>query len=107
MPGVDWSGLEDVMSTGWQRKMHIFEAPFYYVEYGMAQLGAIQIWRNARQDQAGAVAAYRRALSLGGTLPLPELYAAAGARFAFDDGTLRSAVDLIEEVIAELEVLEQ
>jgi oligoendopeptidase F len=103
MPDVDWSGLEPEMVTGWQRKEHIFEEPLYYVEYGLAQSGAIQIWRNALNDQAGAVAAYRRALSLGGSVPLPELYAAAGARFAFDAATLGQAVNLIEETIAALE----
>ena len=103
MPGVDWSGLEAVMVTGWQRKQHIHSDPFYYVEYGLAQLGACQIWRNALSDQAKAVAAYRRGLSLGDTVTLPELYAAAGARFAFDAGTLQEAVSLIETVVERLE----
>jgi oligoendopeptidase F len=99
MVGVDWSGLEEELKTGWHRKLHIFTVPFYYVEYGLAQLGAAQVWRNALSDQAGAVASYRRALSLGGTRPLPELYAAAGAKFAFDAATLHSAVSLMEELI--------
>ncbi|RPI83835.1 MAG: M3 family oligoendopeptidase, partial [Chloroflexi bacterium] len=102
MVGIDTSGLEDWMVTGWQRKLHIYEAPFYYVEYGIAQLGAIQIWRNSLQDQAGAVAAYRKALSLGGSRPLPELFAAAGARFAFDETVLREAVDLILSTLEQL-----
>jgi oligoendopeptidase F len=102
IPGVDWSGLEQEMVTGWHCKLHIFEEPFYYVEYGLAQLGAVQVWRNALQDQAGAVARYRQALALGGTRPLPQLYAAASARFAFDADILRMAVNLIEEKIAEL-----
>ena len=103
MVGVDTTGLEDHVRTGWQRKMHIFQVPFYYIEYGLAQLGAMQIWRNAIQDQAGAVAAYRRALALGGTAPLPALYAAAGVKFAFDAGTLGEMVRLAEGVIADLE----
>lgn len=103
MGGVDWSGLDAEMQTGWQRKLHIFEVPFYYVEYGLAQLGATQIWRNALSDQAGAVAAYRRALALGGTVSLPELYAAAGAKLAFDAGTLGAMVSLAERTIEELE----
>ena len=103
MPGVDWSGLDDAAQTGWQRKRHIHRRPFYYVEYGLAQLGAVQVWRGALADQRGAVARYRRALALGGTVPLPELYAAAGARFAFDAGTVREAVALVEGTIAELE----
>jgi oligoendopeptidase F len=73
------------------------------VEYGLAQLGAVQVWSNALRDQAGAVSAYRRALALGGTATLPELYATAGARFAFDAETLGQAVALIERTIGELE----
>jgi len=100
MTGVDWSGFEDVVATGWQRKLHIFQVPFYYVEYGLAQLGAAQVWPNALKDQAAAVAAYRKALALGGTKSLPELYAAAGAKFAFDAGTLGAIVKLIEEKLS-------
>ncbi len=102
MKGVDWSGLEEEMKTGWHRKLHIHQAPFYYIEYGLAQLGAMQIWRNARSDQAGAVARYRHALAMGGTASLPELYAAAGAKFAFDAETLGAMVALAEKVIGEL-----
>jgi oligoendopeptidase F len=103
MPGVDWSGLEQELASGWQQKQHIFQTPFNYVEYGQAQLGAVQIWRNSLGDHAGAVARYRYALSLGCTRDLPGLYAAAGVRFAFDAATLREAVDLIEHTIAEIE----
>ena len=63
----------------WYRQLHIFLYPFYYIEYGIAQLGALQVWRNSLQRSGAAVAAYRRALALGATRPLPELYAAAGA----------------------------
>ncbi len=103
MPVTDWRGLEDVKVSGWMRKLHIFQLPFYYVEYGLAQLGAVQVWGNALEDQAAAVAAYRKALALGGTVTLPELYAAAGAKFAMDAATLRRAVDLMMRVIEELE----
>ena len=103
MGGVDWSGLDDLMVTGWQRKLHIFQVPFYYVEYGLASLGAFQVWRNALKDQGGAVAAYRRALALGGTVTLPKLYETAGAKFAFDKETMQMAVDLAEEQIEKLE----
>jgi oligoendopeptidase F len=102
MVGIEWSGLEQEMVTGWHRKLHIHTVPFYYIEYGLAQLGAIQVWRNALQDQAGAVASYRKALSLGGTVPLPQLFATAGARFAFDAETLNLAVSLAEKTIDEL-----
>jgi len=103
IPGVDWSGLEQVKVTGWHRKLHIHQVPFYYVEYGLAQLGAVQIFGNAVKDQEKAVADYRRALSLGGTVTLPELFKTAGAKFAFDAGILRTAVDIMEGVIGELE----
>lgn len=105
MRGVDWSGLEQEKVTGWHRKLHIFQVPFYYVEYGLAQLGAMQVWRNALQDQSNAVANYRRALALGGTVTLPELFAAAGAKFAFDAQTLGQAVDLAMKTITELEAI--
>ncbi len=103
MPGVDWSGLEAELMTGWHRKQHIHRSPFYYVEYGLAQLGAVQVWRNALKDQAASLARYCQALALGGTKSLPELYQAAGAKFAFDVPTLKAAVDLIETTIAQLE----
>ncbi|NWF67716.1 MAG: M3 family oligoendopeptidase [Chloroflexi bacterium] len=102
-PGVDWSGLEDIRVTGWQRKLHIFQVPFYYVDYGLAQMGAAQVWGNALHDQAGAVAAYRRALALGGTVGIPEFFQAAGARFAFDTATMQQVVDLIETQMDKLE----
>jgi oligoendopeptidase F len=103
LPGVDWSGLEEIKVTGWHRKLHIHTVPFYYVEYGLAQLGAVQIFGNALKDQAKAVAAYRKALALGGTVTLPQLFAAAGARFAFDTAILKTCVGLMEQVIGELE----
>jgi oligoendopeptidase F len=105
MPGIDWSGLEAERMTGWQRKLHIHQEPFYYIEYGLAQMGAAQVWRNALQDQAGAVISYRRALALGGTVTLPELFAAAGARFAFDSAPLQSIVSLMEATIESLEAV--
>ena len=103
MPGVDWSGLEDEMVTGWQRKIHIFEVPFYYIEYGLASLGAIQVWANAMKDQKGSIEAYRRALALGGMVSIPELYSTAGARFAMDAEILYQVIGMIEHKISELE----
>ena len=87
MVGIDYTGLEPDKRNGWHRKHHIHRLPFYYVEYGLAQLGAVQVWRNALSDQAGAVAAYRRALALGGTADLPTLFETAGA-LRVDAGTL-------------------
>ncbi len=105
MIGIDWSGLEAEKATGWQRKPHIHEVPFYYIEYGLAQLGAMQVWRNSLADPARAVQDYRRALRLGGTRRLPDLYAAAGARLAFDAEMLQAVVSLAEKTLADLEAL--
>ena len=100
---VDWSGFEDEKVTGWHRKLHIHGMPFYYIEYGLAQLGAVQIWANALKDQAKAVVDYRKALSLGCTTTLPNLFKTAGARLAFDAETLSAMVTLMETKIEELE----
>jgi oligoendopeptidase F len=102
MVGIDYGGLQAEKETGWHRKEHIFSVPFYYVEYGLAQLGALQVWRNALTDQAKAVANYRTALALGDTRPLPELFSAAGATFAFDRETVGGLMTLIFEKLAEL-----
>ena len=99
MPGEDWDGLEAEKASGWLRKEHIFLEPFYYIEYGLAQLGAVLVWENSLRDQAAAVNAYRRALSLGATRSLPDLFRAAGAQLAFDADTLRRVVSLMEEQI--------
>ena len=85
---VDWSGYEDARANGWHRQLHIFLYPFYYIEYGIAQLGALQIWRRSLVDRAGAVADYRKALAIGGARPLPELFEAAGAKFEFTEASL-------------------
>jgi len=103
MPGIDWEGYEDVKMTGWHRKLHIHQVPFYYIEYGLASLGAFQIMQNALQDQAKAIKDYRHALALGGTVTLPELYRASGANLSFDAQTLGEVVDLIEDNLADLE----
>ena len=99
---IDYSGCEDIIATGWHNKLHIYHVPFYYVEYGMAQLGAIQIWGNSLKDDKKAIRDYRAALSLGGNATLPQLYEAAGARFSFDNKTLEYAANLIEEQIKDL-----
>jgi oligoendopeptidase F len=96
-PGVDWTGLEAAKRTRWHRQGHVFTSPFYYVEYGMAQLGALQIWRNALEDQASALTRYKQALEFGGTKSIPDLFAAAGAKFAFDSQTVGELMTLIEQ----------
>ncbi len=96
MVGIDYSGLQTEKETGWHRKQHIFTDPFYYIEYGLAQLGAMQVWRNALKDQRRAVADYRTALALGGTRGLAQLFAAAGGHFAFDRRTVGELMALVE-----------
>ncbi|MBK7085898.1 MAG: M3 family oligoendopeptidase [Flavobacteriales bacterium] len=78
---VDWTGLEEERASFWHKQLHIFEVPFYYIEYGIAQLGAIGLWAQAEREPDAAVERYAKALSLGYTRTLPEIYAAAGVRF--------------------------
>jgi oligoendopeptidase F len=105
MPYIDYSGLEDAKKTYWHRQLHIHTIPFYYIEYGLAQLGAVQVWANALKDQKQAVEDYRKALALGSTVSLPELFETAGAKFSFDAKTLKIYVDLIEDQMEKLEQL--
>lgn len=100
---VDWSGFEEVRANRWKRQAHLFGQPFYYIEYAIAQLGSLQVWRNYRQDPDQAIADYRAGLSLGNTRPLRELFAAAGIRFDFSRENLE---DLLTLVHAEIESLE-
>jgi len=100
--GVDWTGLDRERIARWYRQLHVFLYPFYYIEYGIAQLGALQVWRNSLRDPADAVRRYRDALALGATRPLPDIYAAAGARLAFDAATVGELVTLVEEQINRL-----
>ncbi len=103
--GVDWSGLTAERTARWYRQLHIFLYPFYYIEYGIAQLGALQVWRNRRRDGPAALEAYRCFLSLGATRPLPELYRAAGAGLVFDAVAMRPLIELVEEEIERLRAL--
>lgn len=101
-PSVDWSGLETERVARWLRQSHIFTSPFYYIEYGIAQLGALQVWRDSLRDHAAAVQRYKRALALGGTVSLPEMYHTAGVKLVFDAPTMRELVELVESRIIEL-----
>ena len=102
--GVDWGGLERERVARWYRQLHIFMYPFYYIEYGIAQIGALQIWRNSLVDHAGAVARYREALALGAVRALPDMYQAAGARLSFDAGLIGELVELVENQIDKIRV---
>ncbi|MEM9414564.1 MAG: M3 family oligoendopeptidase [Planctomycetota bacterium] len=100
--GTDWSGLDAERDSYWQRQIHLFHYPFYYVEYGIAQLGALQLWQQFRSDPRQALANYRRALALGGTRTLPELFEAAEIRFDFSKDTL---APLMQDVMQAIEAL--
>ncbi|MDQ3541639.1 MAG: M3 family oligoendopeptidase [Chloroflexota bacterium] len=101
-PGLDWSGLDAERTARWYKQLHIFLYPFYYIEYAIAQLGALQVWRNSLQNQAKATADYRAALALGGSRPLPELFNRAGARLIFDAEGMQELVSLIEGQLTEI-----
>lgn len=101
-PELDWSEWEIANSNGWLYG-HFFEAPFYYIEYAFALIGALQVWCNYLRDPQGTIQQYRQALSFGATRPLPELYRAAGAQFAFDVTILQKIMHLLTGKIKELE----
>lgn len=93
---IDFSGLEKYRSYQWQRQLHLFEVPFYYIEYGIAQLGAIGLWQQYHQNKTQALDNYIKALSLGGTKTLPELFAAAGLPFDFSAGRIRTLMQFVQ-----------
>ena len=99
---IDYSGLEKFREYSWQRQLHLFEVPFYYIEYGIAQLGAIGMWKQYRENPKQALQKYMHALSLGGTKTLPELYKAAGIDFDFSPEKIK---DLMLFVNTELDKL--
>ena len=99
---VDWSGYERERANLWHRQLHVFLHPFYYVEYGIAQLGALQVWANSKNDKSKALNDYKRALALGGSRPLPELFSAAGCRFEFNQATIKPLVNLVRTELSKL-----
>jgi oligoendopeptidase F len=99
---VDWSGYQENRESYWQRQLHLYVHPFYYIEYGIAQLGALQLWLRFKRDREAALQGYRSALALGGSRPLPELFAAAGARFDFSAETIGPLVEAVQEELAGL-----
>jgi len=87
-PDVDWSGYELERAYAWHAQLHLFLHPFYYIEYGIAQIRALQLWLAAQEDYAGTVRRYQEALSLGGSHPLPDLFRAAGLQFGLDEAVI-------------------
>ena len=99
---IDFTGLETYRAIGWQRQLHLFEVPFYYIEYGIAQLGAIGLWMQYKQNPQQAIENYIKALSLGGTKTLPELYAAAGLKFDLSPAHIKTLMDFVNEQMENL-----
>lgn len=93
---VDYSGCERHRDRRWQVQLHLFEVPFYYIEYGFAQLGAIAVWRNYKQHPAKAIQDYKKALALGYTRSIPEIYKAAGIRFDFSSAYIRELMEFVK-----------
>jgi oligoendopeptidase F len=100
---VDWSGCEAARASLWHRQLHIFIHPFYYVEYGIAQLGALQVWANSKRDRAKALNDYKKSLALGGSRRLPELFSAAGCKFQFDAATIKPLIQLASTELKKLQ----
>jgi oligoendopeptidase F len=93
---IDYSGLEAYRSNAWQRQLHLYEVPFYYIEYGIAQLGAIGMWMQFKNDPKKAIQNYTNALSLGATKTLPELYQTAGLEFDFSPDKIKVLMDFVK-----------
>lgn len=93
---VDFTSLENYRQYNWQRQLHLFEVPFYYIEYGIAQLGAIGLWMQFKENKEGALDNYMKALSLGGTATLPQLYEAAGLSFNFSGSNIRKLMEFVD-----------
>ena len=93
--GVDYSGFEAVRNNLWQKQLHLFECPFYYIEYGIAQLGALQVWANFKKDPKKAIDDLFKAESLGDSRPLPELFAAANIKFDFTAKTIEPLMQVV------------
>jgi oligoendopeptidase F len=101
MPQTDWIGFEPELAKVWHYH-HIFSSPFYYIEYGLSWLGALQVFQNSLHNPVDALAKYRAALDLGNSRSVPELFAAAGARFAFDRSTIRRLMQFLREQLARI-----
>jgi oligoendopeptidase F len=94
---VDWSGYENIQAYTWQKQLHLYEVPFYYIEYGMAQLGALAVWRNYLNNKAKAIAQYKEALSLGYTKTIGEIYKTAGIEFNYTENYIKELMAFVKE----------
>jgi oligoendopeptidase F len=99
---TDWSGLQEAKDYLWQKQLHLYEVPFYYIEYGMAQLGAIAVWRNFKKDKKKGLEAYQNALKLGNLTTIPEIYKAAGIKFDFSRAYIKELMSFVREELAKV-----
>lgn len=99
---VNYSGLEANLKRKWQMQLHLYEVPFYYIEYGFAQLGAIAVWRNYKRNPKEAVEKYKKALSLGYTQSIPKIYETAGVKFDFSPDYIKELMDFVKEEYAKI-----
>jgi len=99
---TDWTGYEDALETSWQRQLHIFEVPFYYIEYGIAQLGALGVWKNSLENKSLAINQYKDALKVAYTKSIPEIYTIAGIKFNFTTKHIKNLADFVEQQLLEL-----
>ncbi len=97
---TDWSGLQDAKDYLWQKQLHLFEVPFYYIEYGMAQLGAFAVWRNFRKDPKKGLEGYQNALKLGYLRTIPEIYKAANIKFDFSTGYIKELISFVRQELS-------
>ena len=100
--GIDYSGLEAVRRNLWQKQLHLFECPFYYIEYGIAQIGALQVWANFKKDPQKAIDDLFKAESLGSSRPIPELFATANIKFDFTPKTLEPLMQVVWDELSRL-----
>lgn len=99
---VDYTKCEDFFANSWQKQLHIFEVPFYYIEYAIAQLGAIAIWRNYKQNPEKTLDNYEKALKLGYSVTIPEIYETAGIKFDFSTEYVKELMNFVNDELAEL-----
>jgi oligoendopeptidase F len=100
---TDWSGYEETRDTSWQRQMHLFEVPFYYIEYGIAQLGALGIWKNSQSNYNKAISDYKNALALGYSKSIVEIYNTAGVTFDFSSKNISSLAQFVSNELKKLD----
>lgn len=101
---TDWTNLEESLEYLWQKQLHVFEVPFYYIEYGMAQLGAIAVWKNYKENPEKGYKAYKEALKLGYTKPIGAIYEAVGIKFDFSKENIKNLIGFIQSELSKLKL---